>query len=208
LPDLAILEESKVLLSRPPKVITDADFLESRGRLVPCPVEPGCCLVIVAHTNLYGTNDTEDEFDTFEARDFLKMVLLVAEEFQEIQVGLLNHRDAQAAIRRLSMNYSGPISAQVLISLNETEWRHITCGDGETPQSIRLWLRGVLLANGFRSTTSRDDLNVRLAYELAQPATYDFGAARWDVPHFRSKLYNEAKEKIDGLVKKWTRLEP
>ena len=193
-----------MLVSRPPKVITDADFVESRGYLVPSPVEPGCCLVIVAHTNLYGTDASEDEFDSFEARDFLKMVLAVAEEFQEIQIGLLNHHDAQAAIQRLSMTYSGAISgSEVLVCLHETSWRNIISGDGETPDSIRLWLRGVLLANGFRATTSRDDLNVRLAYELAQPATYDFGEARWDVPDFRSKVYYEAKQKVDGLVEKW-----
>jgi hypothetical protein len=182
-------------------VITDADFVESQGRLVPSPIEPGRCLVIVAHTNLYGTNDSEDEFDSFEARNFLKMVLSVAEEFQEIQIGLLNHHDAQAAILRLSLTYSG--AASVLVCLHETEWRHIVCGEKEAPESVRLWLRGVLLGNGFRSTASRDDLNVRLAYELAQPATYDFGEARWDTPIFRSKLYNEAKQEIDGLVEKW-----
>jgi len=193
-----------VLPLRPTRVMTDADFVESQGYLVPGPVEPGCCLVIAAHTNLCGTDDSEEEFDSFEPRDFFKMALAVAEEFQEVQVGLLNHHDAQAAMQRISMTYSGANSgSELLICLHETSWRNIICGDGETEDSIRLWLRGVLLANGFRSTTSRDDLNVRLAYELAQPATYDFGDARWDVPSFRSKVYYEAKQKIDRLVKQW-----
>ena len=40
---------------RPPKVLTDADFVESMGRLVSRPPEPGTCLLIIAHTDSYGT---------------------------------------------------------------------------------------------------------------------------------------------------------
>jgi hypothetical protein len=80
LSDFANLEERKVLSSRPPKVMTDADFVESTGYLVPSPVEPGYCLVIIAHTNLYNTEATEDESDPFDARDFFEMVLAVAED--------------------------------------------------------------------------------------------------------------------------------
>ena len=191
-------------LFRPPIVMTDANFVESCESLIPSPAEPGCCLVIVAHANLYGTNASEDECDSFEPRNFLEMVLAVAAEFQEIQIGLLNYCDAPAAVKRLGMTYSGAFSgSEALICIHKTKWRSVICGDGETPDSIRLWLRGVLLANGFRSATSRDDLNVRLAYELAQPARYDFDEARWDVPSFRSKVYYEAKKKVDGLVEKW-----
>jgi hypothetical protein len=189
---------------RSPKVMTDADFVETMGSLLPCPIEPGSCLLILAHTNLHGTEAAEDESDSFEARDFFEMVLAVAQEFQEIQIGLLNHRDAEKATGRLNVAPSASaLFSEVLVCLHATEWRHITCGCDETPKSIRLWLRGVLLANGFRSTISRDDLKVRLAYELAEPANFDFGEARWDVPDFRTKLYNEAKQQLDRLAKKW-----
>jgi hypothetical protein len=201
------MEECKGDAPRSPKVLGDADFVESMGRLVPSPPEPGTCLLIIAHNNFYGMEPTEDEYDSCEARDFLEVVLAVAQEFQEIRVGLLNHRDAQAAIRRLPITFSsGPsLFAEAFVCLSPTEWRHVICGDNETPESVRLWLRGVLLATGLRSTISRDDLNVRLAYELAQPEEYSFSVARWDVPHFRSELYKAAKQELDRLTEKWAR---
>jgi hypothetical protein len=197
------MEECKGGAPRSPKVLTDADFVESTGYLVSCPPEPGTCLLIIAHTNLYGTEPTEDEYDSCEARNFLEMLLTVAQEFQEIRIGLLNHLDVQASIRRLPIAPSGSfLYAEALVCLGPTEWRHIVCGD-ETPESVRLWLRGVLLATGLRSTISRDDLNVRLAYELGQTEKYSFSDARWDAPHFRSKLYKAAKQELDRLSEKW-----
>jgi hypothetical protein len=185
-----------------PKVLTEADFVESMGYLIPRPPEPGTCLLIVAHTNLYGTEPAEDEFDRSDARDFLKMALSVAQEFREIRVGLLNQNDAPAAIRRLPISVDWS-HAEASICLPCGEWRQVIC-DGETPESLRLWLRGILLAIGLRSTITRDDLDVRLAYELAQPATWSFTDARWDEPDFRSKLYKAAKEELDRLTEEWT----
>lgn len=184
-----------------PTLLTEADFVESMGYLIPRPVEPGTCLLIVAHANLYGTEPTDDEFDSSDARDFLKMVLRLAQEFPEIRVGLLNYKDAPAAIRRLPLGYRY-LNAEAATYLHYHEWR-VICEDGETPDSLRLWLRGILLSTGLRSTDSRDDLNVRLAYELAQPHIHSFSYARWDEPRFRSELYKAAIQELDQLTEQW-----
>jgi hypothetical protein len=189
--------------SKSPKVLTDADFVRSGGYLVPRSLSASTCLLIVVHADLYGNLPTEDESDSFEACDFIKMVLAVAEEFQEVQAGLLNHRDASATLERLPTP-SASAYAEALICLNDCEWRQILCGEGETSDTIRLWLRGILLSNGFRPTNSTDDLNVRLAYELGQPPRYSFSAARWDVPGFRLKLYSEAKQTVAKLTDMWS----
>jgi hypothetical protein len=130
------------------------------------------------------------------------MVLTVAQEFPEIRVGLLNQDDAPAAIRRLPTSLDCS-HAEALVCLDSHEWRQVEC-DGETPESLRLWLHGILLAAGLRSTTSREDLDVRLAYELAQPETWSFSEARCDEPRFRSKLYKAAKQELDRLTEQWT----
>jgi hypothetical protein len=91
-----------------------------------------------------------------------------------------------------------------LICLNDCEWRQILCGESETLDTIRLWLRGILLSTGFRPTNSTDDLNVRLAYELGRPPRYSFSSARWDVPGFRLKLYGEAKQTAAKLTDMWS----
>ena len=186
-----------------PRVLTEADFVESMGYLMPRSVEPGTCLLIVAHTNLYGTEPTEDEFDRSDARDFLEMALTVAQEYPEIRVGLLNQNDAPAAIRRLPTSIGFCADVDALVCLIPGEYRQVSC-DGETPESFRLWLQGILLATGLRSTISREDLNVRLAYELAEPESYSFTVARWDEPHFRSEVYKVAKQELDRLTEQWT----
>jgi hypothetical protein len=197
-------EKCKVTPPYRMQVLTDADFGESMGYLVPPPAEPGTCLLIIPHTSLHGTEPTEDEYDSCGARDFLEMVLSAALEFPEIRVALLNHRDAQKAVRWLSIVPIGSsLDVQALICLGSHTWHQIGCGTDETAESVRLWLRGLLLATGVRATTSRDDLNVRLAYELAHPNTHSFSDARWDVPHFRSRLYNAAKKQLDRLTEEW-----
>ncbi len=75
----------------------------------------------------------------------------------------------------------------------------------ETPDSLRLWLLGILLATGLRATTTRDDLDVRLAYELAEPELWHFGEARWDEPSFRYAAYEAAKRTLDELTEQWGR---
>jgi hypothetical protein len=37
------------------KLLSDADFVESIGYLEPRSLDPDTCLLIIAHTNLYGT---------------------------------------------------------------------------------------------------------------------------------------------------------
>lgn len=188
--------------SKPPRILTRADFVGSMGHLVPRSSGAGTCLLIIVHSDLYGTSPSEDEFDLSDARDFIKMVLAVAGEFGEVQVGLLNHRDASATIERLPTPSGNP-HAEALICVNACEWRQILCGEGETSDTIRLWLRGILLATDFRPTSSTDDLNVRLAYELGRPPAYSFLSAQWDAPDLRLRLYGEAKLAVDKLRERW-----
>ena len=188
----------------PAKILTDADFFESAGNLVPRQPEPGVCLLVVVHSGLHGTPLAEDESDPFEARQFLQTVLAAAQEFPEVQVGLLNYRLAKAITARLPIDDPGPSSyAQALIFSGGTEWHQIVCGVDETAETIRLWLRGVLLAYGFRPTSNQDDLTVRLACELAQPERISFSEARWGVPKFRSEVHKAAKRSVVELIDKW-----
>ena len=93
----------------PPKVLTDADFIETAGYMVPRSVEAETCLLIVAHSNLCGTEPAGDQSDSLGARDFLEMILASTHEFTEIRVGLLNYNDAPAAIRRLPIFFAEPL---------------------------------------------------------------------------------------------------
>lgn len=186
------------------RVLTDADFVES-ARYGPPPLKPGACLLIVAHTNLYGTK-AEDDDDVWGARAFVQTLLTVAPEFPEIEVGLLNHNDAPDTFRRFRIE-SRPPYAEALIWLR-SEWRRLECIDTETPDSVRLWLRGILLVAGFRPTYTREDLVARLAYELAQPEKWDFDDARWDVPDFRFKVYEAAKSAVERLANRWAERSP
>jgi hypothetical protein len=115
-----------------PNVLTDADFVQSMGYLIPRPPEPGTCLPVVAQSNLYGTEPTEDKFDQSDARDFLKIALRVARVSPEIRIGLLNQNDAPAAIRRIPTSVDCSY-AEALVCLDSGEWRQVICD--ETPES-------------------------------------------------------------------------
>jgi hypothetical protein len=184
-------------LPKVPRILSEADFAEPGYELRLRDAEPGTCSLIIAHTNLYGTTPAEDDHG---ARDFLKMMLGVAEEFPEVTVGLLSRDDAGDLARWLQFEPGSRPQANGVIS---TAGQTIVYYDHETPESLRLWFRGILLRIGIRACVSKDDLAVRLAYELAEPERYSFSEARWSTPRFRNRSYEAAKQALDTLTEKW-----
>jgi hypothetical protein len=191
-------------LPKVPRILSESDFAEPGYELRLRNVEPGACLLIIAHNNLYGTIPAEDE-DDHGARDFLNMVLAVAEEFPEITVGMLNRDDAGDLARWLKFESGSWPTANAVIG---TVSQMAVYYDNETPESLRLWFRGILLRIGIRPCVCKDDLAVRLAHELAEPELYSFDEARWGTPDFRSRVYEAAKEVLETLTEEWASRSP
>lgn len=178
------------------RILTEADFTEEYGYLVPRDKS----WLIIAHENI------DDENDRNGAHAFVQMVLSVAPDFPEITTVTLD-TTLEFAHRLPVSRYRSWAYAEALICLSAEEWRVVLCDD-EDANSIRTWLRGILLGCGMRPTVSREDLNIRVAYELAQPEACSFTDARWDVPHYRKQVCDAAKDKLDGMVEYWVSRSP
>ncbi|GLR86540.1 hypothetical protein [Bradyrhizobium iriomotense] len=186
------------------RILAEADFVDPEGQLVPRSSTPGRLLLVIAHSNVDGTPPADGESGKDEIHEFFRLMIAAAEEFPEFEPCLLNYDDAPSAVHRLGVErYGSSDFAEAMIYSALGRIQHITF-DGETPESVRLWLRGTSLGLGLRATARHDDLIARLAYELAEPHGYSFSDARWDVPTFRSKVYQAARTALEELTEFWT----
>ena len=63
----------------------------------------------------------------------------------------------------------------------------IAAGANETPASFHHWVLGILLAFGYRPTLTREEIVLRLAYDLAQPPECASADDRWDDGDLRTR---------------------
>jgi hypothetical protein len=180
-----------------PVVLTAADFID--GGLV----SPGGCTLVIAHANLVGVAPAEGDGPS-KARELLEAALEIADVFQEMHVGLLNCLDFPATAEQLSVYVSDyGTRCATLIFTDRHDPHFIAAGGSETPASVHQWVLGILLARGYRPTTSREEIIVRLAYDLTQPTECDSPHLRWDDAEIRTMAILAATEALAPLYEEW-----
>jgi hypothetical protein len=107
------------------------------------------------------------------ARELLEAALEIADVFQEMHVGLLNCLDFPATAEQLS----------VYVSDYGTRCATLIFTD--------------------RPTTSREEIIVRLAYDLTQPTECDSPHLRWDDAEIRTMAILAARETLEPLYEEW-----
>jgi hypothetical protein len=60
-----------------------------------------------------------------------------------------------------------------------------------------------LLAWGYRPTISREEIVVRLAYDIAEPPEFDSPDPRWDDLEIRTMAILSARETLASLYEEW-----
>jgi hypothetical protein len=79
----------------------------------------------------------------------------------------------------------------------------VAAGGGETPASLRQWLLGISLGWACRPAASREEICVRLAYDLAQPPEVACPDPRWDDPEIRAMAVLAVRETLLPLYEDW-----
>jgi len=180
-----------------PVILTDQDFIEAK------PNSTNPCQLVVLHANLFGVALGEEDAHSH-ARDLLNMALKVAQDFPEIPVGLLNCLEYAVLAEKQSVYVSEfGIRCAVIIFIDGRDPHIISAGYNETLESFHHWIGGVLSAWGVRPTVSREDIIVRLAFDIAQPPEVVFVEPRWDDPEIRMQAIHAAEEALRPLYRAW-----
>jgi hypothetical protein len=180
-----------------PIVLTGEDFTD--GRLA---TRTGCTLV-VAHANLVGVAP-EKSVGLSDARKLLETALGTADDFPELQVALLNCLAYPQAAEQLSV-YVSEYGTQcaALMFTDGRDPHFIVAGGNDTPATFHQWVLGILLASGARPTTIREEIVIRLAYDIAQPPEFDSPDPRWDDAEIRTIAILAARETLAPLYEEW-----
>jgi len=180
-----------------PATLTDQDFIDAK------PGSTSPYELVVLHANLYGVAPGEGD-EHSHARDLLKMALEVAQDFPEMPVGLLDCLRYAALAEKLSVYVSEfGIRCAVMIFVDGRDPHVISAGYNETPEIFHHWIQGILSAYGFRPTVTREEIVVRLAYDIAQPPEVACPDPRWDDPEIRTQAIHEAREALRPLYEAW-----
>jgi hypothetical protein len=180
-----------------PTILTGEDFTDGR-----CTSLKGCVLVL-AHANLVGVAPAAGGGQS-DARELLETVLEIADDFPEMQVALLNCLAHPETSERLSVyvsEYGTQCAALIFAEAHDPHF--IAAGGSETLRTLHQWVLGILLAWGYRPTTSREEIVIRLAYDLAQPAESDSPDPQWDDVEIRTMAILAAKEALAPLYEEW-----
>jgi hypothetical protein len=180
-----------------PTILTGEDFTDGR-----CTSLKGCVLVL-AHADLVGVAPAAGGGQS-DARELLETVLEIADDFPEMQVALLNCLAHPETSERLSVyvsEYGTQCAALIFAEAHDPHF--IAAGGSETLRTLHQWVLGILLAWGYRPTTSREEIVIRLAYDLAQPAESDSPDPQWDDVEIRTMAILAAKEALAPLYEEW-----
>jgi hypothetical protein len=178
-------------------ILTDKDFVDGR------PTDASACKLVILHANLFGVTPAEGD-DHSDARDLLKMALEVAQDFPEVRLGMLNCLEYAELAEKQSVYVSEFGTRCALTIFIEGRDPHvISAGYNETPETLHHWVQGILAAWGLRPTVTREEIVVRLAYDIAQPPEVNFPAPRWDDPETRAQAIRAAREALGPLYKVW-----
>jgi hypothetical protein len=185
------------MTEREPIVFTGADFTD--GYLTRL---NGCTLVI-AHANLTEVA-FEDEEDRSDGRNLLRIALAAADDFPELQIGLLDCVAYPETAEQLGVYVSEyGIQCAVLIFTERSEPHCIAASADDTPASFHQWVLGILLGTGGRPTATREDIVVRLAYDLAQFSGPDTTDPQWDDPDIQQTALQAARQALMPLYHAW-----
>jgi len=167
------------------------------------PVALDRCTMIVAHANLAATMPEDGDAHSA-ARDLMNAALCITDDVPEMQIGLLNCLDYPQTAEQLSV-YVSEFGTQcaVLIFTSRPGPHFIAAGANETPASFHHWVLGILLAFGYRPTLTREEIVLRLAYDLAQPPEFALADDRWDDVDLRTRAIQAAQETLKPLYETW-----
>jgi hypothetical protein len=180
-----------------PITLTDRNFTGGR------PIQLDRCTMVVAHANLAATTP-EDGDGPSAARGLMTMALCITDDVPEMQIGLLNCLDYPQTAEQLSV-YVSEFGAQcaVLIFTSRPGPHFIAAGADETPASFHHWVLGILLAFGYQPTVTREEIVLRLAYDLAQPPEFALADDRWDDVDLRTRAIRAVRETLKPLYEAW-----
>lgn len=179
-----------------PVILIDKDF--TGGNLA----NLDRCMLAIAHANLVGVIP-EDGEGRSDARELLEIALGTADDFPEMPVGLLNCLDYPELAERLSVYVSEYGTQCAALIFTEHGIHYIAAGCNKTPASFHYWVLGILLASGHRPTTTRADIIIRLAHDLAQPLEGDPSNPRWDEVEIRTRAIEAATATLGPLYEEW-----
>jgi hypothetical protein len=180
-----------------PIILTGEDFTDGR-----CTRLEGCVLVL-AHANLAGVAPAVGGGQS-DAHKLLNMALEIADDFPEMQVALLNclaHPETSEQLNVYVSEYGTQCAALVFAEGHDPHF--IAAGGNETRPTLHQWVLGILLAWGYRPTTSREEIIIRLAYDLTQPPEFDSPDPRWDDVEIRTMAILAATEALAPLYAEW-----
>jgi hypothetical protein len=180
-----------------PVILTAEDFTDGR-----CTSLKGCVLVL-AHADLVGVAPAEGDTQS-DARELLDMALEIAGDFPEMKVALLNslaHPETSEQLSVYVSEYGTQCAALIFAEAHDPHF--IAAGGNETLPTLRQWILGILLAWGYRPTTSRKEIVVRLAYDLAQPPEFESPDPRWDDREIRTMAILAATKALAPVYEGW-----
>lgn len=172
-------------------VLTDSHF--SDGKLLK--LTP--CTLVLAHANL-----SPDDHSA--ARTLFETALRVAEDFPELQVGLLNCVDYPQLAEQLPI-YVSEFGTQfaALIFIPDGGPHFTAAVYEEDAESFYFWVLGILLAR-YRPATTREEVIVRVAYDLAYEPVREFAGERWDAVESRKNAIEAARDALAPAYEEWT----
>jgi hypothetical protein len=172
-------------------VLTDSDFSDGKlSNLTPC-------TLVLAHASL----SPDDHHSA--AQTLFETALEVAKDFPELRVGLLNCLDYPELAERLPV-YVSDFGTQfaALIFIPDGEPHFTAAVYEEDAGSLYIWILGILLAR-YRPATCREDIIVRVAYDLMREPMPEFTGERWDDVEWRKHAVNAARDALAPLYEEW-----
>jgi hypothetical protein len=173
--------------------LTDSDFSGGKLlKLIPC-------TLVLTHAGLSAN-------DRSAARTLFETALRVAKDFPELHVGLLNCLDHPELAERLPVYVSEFGTRFAALIFIPDGHPHFTAAVyEEDAESFYLWVLGILLAQGYRPSVTREDIIVRIAYDLVHEPLQELAGERWDDVELRKSAIRASKDALAPLYEEWLR---
>jgi hypothetical protein len=192
------VHEFHAMKEQTPFILTDEDFID--GHLIKCEQ----CTLVVAHADLANPIPDQANFRS-DGRTLLEIARASAGQFPELRIGLLNCLTYPETAEQLSVYVSEYGTQCAALIFTKRYGPHcVVAGPDNTPQSFHQWVRGILLGAGGRPVSSRDDIVIRLAYDLALSAGVNSPDPQWDDPEVQNAAILAAGQTLVPLYQAWT----
>jgi hypothetical protein len=170
--------------------LTDSDFFDGKLlKLTPC-------TLVLAHVSLSAEGRSA-------AQTLLETALRVAQDFPELHIGLLNCSDYPETAERLPV-YVSEFGTQfaALIFVPDGGPHFTSAVYEEDAESFYFWVLGIVLAR-YRPATTREEIIVRVAYDLVHEPLPELAGERWDDVELRKNAVQAAREALAPLYEEW-----